>query len=137
MTVMHPEVTKIIKEAQAQVRQLTGDNSIRLIPYCKEGTLLKFDHMCEIVCSVTGVEFKDAVRNMRYTRERRTRQLIAYYSYEYCRMSYKHIGELLGGRHHTTMMSSCTVIKDMIFTNDPVVCAYAVEINKRIAEVQK
>lgn len=135
MPLAHPEVRKVINEAQTSVRILTGNDSIVLVPQCHDGRLLEFGHLCQLVCSVTGVDYKDAIKKDRSTKQRRTRQLIAYFAYRYCGMTYKNIGEMLGGRHHTTMMSSCDIIRDMLLTNDPVVCGYVNEINSRINSV--
>lgn len=135
MTLMHPEVKKVIREAQAQVRIMTGNKSVILIPQSSDYVILEYNHLCDLICGVTGIEYKDAVRKNRSTRQRRTRQLITYFAYHHCRLTYKHIGELLGGRHHTTMISSITVIKDLIHSNDSMVCGLVNEINAKINAV--
>jgi chromosomal replication initiation ATPase DnaA len=135
MTLTNPEVRKIILDAQLKVRNLTGDKTVVLIPQSNSSLLIQYEHLCELVCSVTGVDYKDAVRKTRSTLQRRTRRLITYFAYQHCRMTYKHIGELLGGRHHTTMISSVAVIQDLIHTNDSMVCEYVNEINSKINAV--
>lgn len=135
MTLANPEVRKIIKEAQAQVRNLTGDKTIILIPQSSEVLLMEYERLCELICGITGVAYNDALKKNRSIRERRTRQLITYFAYKHCRMTYKHIGELLGGRHHTTMISSIAVIQDLIYTNDSMVCGFVNEINAKINSV--
>lgn len=130
MTLTHPTIKKIISDAQLQIRELTGNNSIILLTTCLDDVSAEFNELVEIICSVTGVDFDTATQKCRNMKERRTRQLIAYYAYSCCNMTNKLIGEKLGGKHHTTILSARAKIQDLIESNDAEVCRYVKRVNE-------
>lgn len=132
MTVIHPEVKKIIREAQGQIRQLTGNNTLYLIVENHSGIYIEFDQLVDTVCHVTGVSYEQVMLAGREIKIRRTRQLIAFYGYDCCRMTLKALGDKLGGQDHSTIMHSRRKIKELIETSDPQVCGYVSRINEMI-----
>lgn len=133
MTIAHPEVKKIINEAQGQIRQLTGNDTLYLIVESHIGLYVEFEQLVDYVCHITGIPYSEVIKPTRETKVRRTRQLIAFYGYDCCRLTLKSLGDKLGGQDHSTVMHSRRKIKDLIETSDPEVCNYVTRINSLLA----
>lgn len=141
MTLNSPEIQLKIAEWQQELRHMTDDTEVILQAYAP----LKFDlslnkqpaqEIIDTVCQETGVSF-EKVRNKTRIREVVvTRQLIAFFCRKNSGLSCKSIGEMLGGRDHTTVLHACNTIQDLLDISNPDICRLVARIYKRFEMAQ-
>lgn len=134
MTLTHPEAIRIIEDTQVQLRKLTGNDAIMLVAFYKPDTKASPLQIIEIICEYTCISMPE-VRSASRRREVVTaRELIIYYLKSCHGFSYKKIGEILGGRDHTTVLAANRRMQGFLDCSDEVICNAIAAINKRLEE---
>jgi len=140
MTLNSPEIQLKIAEWQSELRHLTGDQELILHAYGP----LRFnipdnkkepEYIIETVCDETGIPFEKVAGKGRKREVVITRQLIAFFG-RASGLTCKRLGELLGGRDHTTVIHSCNTIQDLLDTANPEVCRLVARIHRRFELAQ-
>lgn len=137
MTLNNPEIQLKVLAWQDELREMTGNVDVILQAYAP----LKFvapektvpaEHIIEIVCEETGIEYATVLKKSRKREVVITRQLIAFYCKNCTGMSLQSIGEILGGRDHTTVIHSVKTIQNLLDTRNVAVLLPASRINKKL-----
>lgn len=132
MGLAHPQVRELLATWQAQLRQLTGNDTLLLTAFNPPEQTVDFGRIAEVVCEATGIPL-DWVRGKSRKRETvLTRHLIAYYACQYSDMTLKEIGQSLGGKDHTTVLHARERVLDLLETGDKIACTVVTKINQRI-----
>lgn len=134
MTLAHPEAQRIIEDTQRQLREITGNPAIVLVAYNKPTTQATPLQISDTICAYMQVTMPQ-VRSASRKREVVTaRELISFYLKSCHGFSYKKIGEILGGRDHSTVISANKRIQGYLDCGDELVCNAVAEINKQLEE---
>lgn len=133
----HPAVKAKVAEWQNELRIMTNNKIVLLLAFESLEYSGSFDQLVNIICSVTGVPFEIVKHRDRHSRITLTRQLIIYYSYDLLKLTFKDIGNRLGGRDHTSIIHSRDRVKDLLESGDQLVCTWAEKINQRITELKE
>lgn len=141
MTLNNPEVQLKIIQWEEELRKMTNNAEVILRAY----TPLNFvapdskvpaEHIIEIVCEETGIEYAALLKKNRRREVVIARQLIAFYCKGCTGLSLKSIGELLGGRDHTTVIHAVNTIKDLLASKNIAVCLPVARINRRLESIK-
>lgn len=132
--ITHPAVRKVIERCEKEVRNLTGNPSVA-ISFVDDYYTLDFERISKVVCSVTKLPLDQIVSQSRKKELTQSRQLIAYYAKKFTKLNYREIGEHLGDRDHTTIMSSIERVNDLIDSNDEDICDMVNKINRRLRQL--
>lgn len=92
----------------------------------------------QVVAEVTNVPYSVIVSNKRignYASD--ARNLSTYFTRLFTQAGYTEIGNVMGGRDHSTIIHQERVAKNRIATNDPNTKNYFIEIENRLKEVFK
>ena len=74
----------------------------------------KLEQISDIITKYFGTTIKTVKSRNRVSNVVKARHLICYFANHDLRLSYTEIGEYLEGRDHTTIINSCTAVKDSI-----------------------
>lgn len=136
MTIHHPKVKKVLRQCERKIMKLIGKGPVSLFILNSHPATIPYEDIQRIVCEVTGVSIEYAACRSRRMEYRTTRQMICFFARTHTAMTYKMIGEKVNRQDHTTVIHSIKRIKDLIESNDNDVGRYAIEINKRIAQLK-
>lgn len=78
------------------------------------------DYIIDCICKDRGLLLYELKTRMRKRDVVFARQLICWYLRKLTPLSLKSVGDLLGGRDHTTVIHSCRTIVDLIFSDESV-----------------
>ena len=92
--------------------------------------------LLDIVSEVTQVSKEDILSRSRTRHKVVARQLYSYFARTSLNMTLKDIG-LQFGIHHSTIIHSIELVKDMISTNDTQYISHINSISKHIKEIQQ
>ncbi|MDR3268981.1 MAG: chromosomal replication initiator protein DnaA [Tannerella sp.] len=82
-----------------------------------ENKQLSIEKILEIVCSYFNIE-KDLLQTVSRKREIvQARQITMYLAKKYTASSFSHIGKIVGGKDHATVLHACNTVKDQIEIN--------------------
>ena len=140
MTLNDPEIQLKLVEWQDELRRVTENPEIILRAYLPfqfvaPDRKMPAEQIIDLVCAETGVAYSLVLNKTRKREVVITRQLIAFYCKGCCGLSLKSIGELIGGKDHTTVIHSVNTIQDLLDSNDKPVSILAARINKRLEEI--
>jgi len=132
--VTHPTVRKVIAECEQEVRKLTGNPgfAITFVDYILS---LEFEQIANEVIKITRVSMEDVVSQSRKTELVETRQLISFYARRLTKATYGEIGQKLGGRDHTTIISNVRRVTGLLEGGDKRMSELVKKLNRRIKEV--
>lgn len=137
MLVIDVRVQNIIRECEDRIRAATNDNSISVVLFSKKIALsLSFDDVVDFVCAVTGEKAKDITKVSRKKEIVTARQLVIYFSFQYCSLSKSEIARRLN-QDHTTILKSLKTVDDLLQTGDQLICNYVNEVNNIIQSLTK
>jgi chromosomal replication initiation ATPase DnaA len=137
MLVTDEIVQEIIRECESKVREITSNNAVVLVCYVRSIDFkLDYDKMSEMVCLVTGVPYKVAIKNRRFRQHVLTRHLIAYYGKQICKLNSVRLAERLN-KDHTTILSSFKKVNNWLTTGDQLVCDTVAQINLIIEKLNQ
>jgi len=125
-------VKEILQECESRIKKVTNDDSISIMIFSKrKQPKLSFDDIIEFVCKVTGESKLDVMKVSRKRELVTNRQLIIYFSYNYCRLSKSEIGRRLD-QDHTTIMAALKKVNNFLKNGDEIICTYVTEVNNII-----
>lgn len=134
MTLNSPEIQTKLFQWQSELRQLVGNESVRVQAFYPLKRYETIEEIAQIVCEETNIGL-DLVRGR--SRKRYiviARHLIAYFSRKCTRLSLSEIGNFIGGVDHTTVIHGSTHIGDLLETHDPEVSEFVAKITTRLEE---
>lgn len=132
MTVLHPDIRKKLKEWEAELRKLTGNDVVLLIAFHPPGISMEAKELSRIIVEETGVPMHQIRSQGRKREVVVARQLIAYYCSQYTDLTLKEIGTMIGDKDHTTVIHSKRRVLGLIQAGDRYVCTAIEKINKRL-----
>lgn len=92
--------------------------------------------LLDILSEVTGVSKDDILSRSRNTHKVVARQLYSYFARTSLNMTLKDIGAQFGN-HHSTIIHSIKLVKNMITVNDPQYISHINTISKIIKDIQQ
>lgn len=129
----NPEVREIITKCEIQIRELTKNDSIVLVPFDRnKRRRISFKKIIAAVCEVTNVSYELAITRTRKREVVAARQLIFFYAKQYSNMSHRTIAEQMGHRDHTASIHSIRTINDLIDANDSAICEAIEKIDQHL-----
>jgi chromosomal replication initiator protein len=131
--ITHPKVRQVIADCEQEVRKLTGNPGFA-ISFVDCVLSLEFEQIAEEVIKVTRVSMEDVMSDSRKIDIVTTRQLIAFYARRFTKATYSEIGEKLGGRDHTTIISSIRRVTSLLEGGDKRMSELVKRLNRRIKE---
>jgi len=131
--VTHPTVRKVIAECEQEVRKLTGNPGFA-ITFVDYVLTLEFEQIANEVIKVTRVSMDDVLSHSRKIELVTTRQLISFYARRLTKATYSEIGQKLGGRDHTTIISNIRRITDLLEGGDKRMSELVKKLNRRLKE---
>lgn len=132
MTLDHPKVKKIIAQCELRVKKLTGNSAVLMMFYKKQNDLIPYNDIIAAVCVATSKPYSEILRHTRKQEIVKARQLICFYANHYSNKAHTSIAQELGYKDHTTSISGCRKIKDLIEAGDPSVIKMVSYINKQL-----
>lgn len=132
MKVNHPEIKAKIDEWQRELRELTGNHSLVITAYQEPAGRRTMEDIIQIICEETGVSINAIRGKTRIRTVVLARHLVSYYGKICTNLSLQQIGEVIGGKDHTTVIHANKSIKDLIETEDMAVCGAIAKINMRL-----
>lgn len=86
-----------------------------------KGTLFLDEHVIiKIVTEYFKIDFRELITPCRRRNVSYVRHVLIYFLANNTKLAYKFIGEMFGGRDHSTAMNSVNVIKDLMTSDDEV-----------------
>lgn len=134
--ITHPEVRKVIERCEKEVRQLTGNPTVA-ISFVDCVTLLEFDQIANEVVRITKVSLEAVKSRSRKTELVTSRQLISFFVRRLTKISYAELGEKLGGRDHTTIISNVNRVTALLDSGDKRMSELVKKVNRRLKEVME
>lgn len=134
MTLNHPIIKNKISNWQKELQALTGNTTLLLVAYHIPPVSIDAEKIIDIVCEETGVSINQIRGGQRFRNDVLARQALAFYLRTMAGMSYAKIGELIGGRDHTTILYSLARFKALLEVGDSMICSMVNKINKRLEE---
>lgn len=132
--ITHPKVREVIEKCEKEVRMLTGNPTVA-ISFVDCMALLEFDQIANEVIKVTKASMEDVKSPSRKTDLVTSRQLISFFVRRLTKMSLAEIGEKLGDRDHTTILSNVKRINALLDSGDRKMSDLVKKINRRLKEV--
>jgi chromosomal replication initiation ATPase DnaA len=132
MNISDSEIQTKLAGWQNELRQMTGNDSLVIIAHEEPKTKRSIDEIIIAVCAETGISIGDIRKQTRKRDIVVARHLVAYYGRNCACMGFKDLGEIIGGRDHTTAIHACMSIKNMLDTHDLDVCTKVARINLRL-----
>ena len=96
---------------------------------------MTLQQIADIVCEYKGVTLGDLTTKSRKPNVVYARFLISYFARKDGSIYLVDIGELLGSRHHTTIMNGVDKIKDFLFIKDETVTVDVANITQRLDNI--
>lgn len=134
--VIRTEVEAILLRATNDINSITGR---RVTVECKEwqdGSLKALNEkdamLRQFVCEVCEIDWEQLTLKTRKRDIVLARQLYCWFAYSWVKINYKAIGEIVGGRDHTTAIHSCQTVKDLLDIKDPKMTHYHQRITVKI-----
>lgn len=87
----------------------------------------------ELVASYYNISTNDILSNRRSKNVSDPRQVAMYFCRNVLNMPFKKIGDVFGGKDHTTVMHACSKVERQVKENDPEICDDLANIRKRIS----
>lgn len=136
VTVFHPKVKKILRQAERRIIKLTHNQDLSLVILNPPAKILPYEDVVNIICEVTGIPLTKAIMQTRRHEICLTRQLIAFFARMNCGYHLQQIADELKREDHTTIISSIRRIRHLIDSGDSEVCGYVKEINHRLSKLK-
>lgn len=137
ISIQSPEVRERIAGWQTELRDMTKDETVKLVPVVASEVNLSLVQIAETVIFVTGIEYHRLCSKSRKREIVLARFLVCYLSYKKNHISWKDIGEYLGGRDHTSAMHGHKAITDFLDAGDSATVRYVEEIGVYLGELKK
>lgn len=114
-------VNQMIAGWEAELQAVTHNPNIKLQPVMLRDMQFKItlEELAEVCAYAAEVQAKDLRGKSRKKEIMIGRQCFYYYAYNRGIANYAEIGEYLGGRDHTTVISGIRTLKDMLATEEP------------------
>jgi chromosomal replication initiation ATPase DnaA len=132
MNISDSEIQTKLAAWQNELRLLTGNDTLVISAYPEPKGRKRMEDIIQIVCEETGVTIEAIRGKTRLRNVVLARHLISYYAKMFTDLSLQQIGHAIGGKDHTTVMHANKSIKDLIDTEDIVVCDAIAKINVRL-----
>jgi len=129
--ITHPKVRKVIERCEKEIRELTG-NPTYSISFVDNIYSLDFDQIADEVCKTTKVSMDQIKSESRKKEIVQARQLICFCAKRFTPLNLRQIGERLGHRDHTTVISSINRLSGLIESNDDEACDLVNKVNRRL-----
>lgn len=137
LSIQGPEVKTRIASWESELRSMTGDDTVKLLPAGLPEQNLTLEEIAEIVMHVTGVEYTKLVGKSRKRHIILARHLVCYYGYKRHVFSWKDVGVYLGNRDHTTAMAGKASIQDLLDAGDLATVNAVSQVSTYLEEVKK
>jgi chromosomal replication initiation ATPase DnaA len=134
--ITHPAVRKVIEQCENDVRKMTGNPTLS-ISFVDNMLTLDFDQVINEVIEITKVDIEGVKSSSRRFENVQARQLIAFYVRRYTEMTYREIGERLGGRDHTTIIACIDRLTGLVESGDKKTCDVVKKMNRRFKELME
>jgi chromosomal replication initiation ATPase DnaA len=136
MNLEDPEVVKKVIGWQRELRELTGNHRLVLMPLRRlpNSCLIDIEDLEHIVCDVTGVGKEELSGKCRKRGIVIARHLMAYLGTQLTTLSLSSIGARMN-KDHTTIIHGRDNIKDLIDVGDATVCLAISKINAQIEKI--
>lgn len=115
-------IKKIIRRTYPNI--IFDDDTRDDLPKNKTSTVVSFDDIINVTAEVFTVKPSDILGNTRKQEVVIARQMCMYLIRKELNKSFEHIGELFGGRNHTTVMHACRKVEDEINNNKNILKIY-------------
>jgi len=129
-------VRQMIQTWETELRQFTGIQAVSLTATYPQPFAISLEEMAEVICHVTQVPFQSLKSKNRKRPIVLGRHLLCYHGRQTCRVTYREIGDFIGGRDHTTAIHGEQTIKDLMATNDADVIRAMTKINVYLGELR-
>lgn len=133
---MRKQVKEVLLRASEDITVIVGR---KVTVECKEwqdGSLSaqneKDELLRKIICEVCEVTWEQVTDKSRKRDVVIARHLYCHFAYKWVRMSYGSIGEIVGGRDHTTALHACQAVKDALDSNNFILQQYHKSISIKI-----
>lgn len=137
INIQSPEVRARIAGWQSELRDMTKDETVKLVPVVATDINLSLEEIAEVVIYATGVEYEDLCSKSRKRGITLARHLVCWFGYKRHHISWKDIGLYLGGRDHTSAMNGSDCIKDHLDAHDPSTVQLVEKIGQYLKELKK
>lgn len=137
LSIQSPEVKTRIASWESELRSMTGDETIKLMPAGLPEQNLTLEEIAEIVMYVTDVEYNQLVGKSRKRHIILARHLVCYFGYKRHVFSWKDVGTYLGNRDHTTAMAGRNSIQDLLDAGDLATVNAVSQVGTYLSEVKK
>jgi chromosomal replication initiator protein len=132
-----PGIRDILRECREKIELLIGEKVT--VSYRIRIHQISTSDLARIVCAVCGVTWEQLTSSSRYSHLVIARQLYCYFSRTVQRIPLAKIGQILGGRDHTTVIHNLDRVEAMMFTKDelymPLIAEIEEEINKTLSAI--
>jgi len=98
------------QEEYLNVYSISGETTIAKVN--KEKLNKVYGDAVDFVASLIGVDPKEMMEQNRRKDLATARHALAYYMRKHTDLGFKRIGDLMGGRHHATILHSCKLIEE-------------------------
>lgn len=116
------QVRAILTKAKEEIQIIVGEPiglELSLLPVSvKDDQLIKVLKLKKAIQDVSGEKWSDIISKSRVKELAYARHLFAYHARAFTTLSLKAIGEVLGGRDHTTPINSIQAVKDLLDAKD-------------------
>lgn len=136
ISIQSPEVKQRIASWQSELRGITGDETIKLVPTSNPEVILSLEDITEVVVYATGVPYEKICSKTRKRGIVLARHLVCYFAYKKNVISWREIGLYLGGRDHTSAMNGHSNIKDYLETGDKATVQFVGMISQYLEELK-
>jgi len=137
ISIQSPEVKDRIAGWQSELRAITGDDTVKLIPASHPEINLSLEEIVEVVVYATSVEYNKLCSRNRTRGITLARHLVCWFGYKRHHISWRDIGEYLGGRDHSSAMHGRDCIKNLLDIHDPATVQYVEKIGQYLEELKK
>lgn len=137
ISIQSPEVRKRIDAWQSELRDITKDETVLLVPMVAIDVNLSLEEIAEVVIYATGVEYEELCSKTRKRWITLARHLVCWFGYKRHHISWKDIGQYLGGRDHTSAMHGSDCVKDHLDAHDPATVQLVEKIGQYLEDLKK
>jgi hypothetical protein len=130
-----PAVNSFLRECTENIAAILNrdDIVISLIISEKQSTP---DYIMQIVCEKFGVTENQIKTKDRHRFVVSARMTYCYLIRRFAAMSYAKIGDMIGGRDHTTVLHSIRTITDLLYIKDYMVCENVIPLIDHLTQIQ-
>lgn len=134
--ITHPEVRKVIARCEQEVRTLTGNPTVA-ISFVDSIASLEFEQIANEVIKLTKVTIEEIQSSSRKIEHVQARQLISFFVRKFTKITFNEIGRKLGDRDHTTILSNCQRVTDLLESGDKRMSDLVKKVNRRLKELME